>query len=265
MTTAQFPELNNKVVLITGATKGMGRSIAHAFADQRSRVAVTGRDEQAGAEVTEELEKKGAEVLFAHLDVTNRSEAEKVISDVEARLGHIDILVNNAGVSDMYPVVELSDESWDYNMNINAKGVFIVSQIVVRKMIKKRIKGRIINNASIGGKIAAPYLAHYCASKFAVIGFTQGLALEVAQYGINVNAVCPGYTRTNMQMREIEWESGLKGISPDDVKKSYIDNIPLGFIAEPEEIAKVVLFLASGLSDYMIGQAINISGGVCLC
>jgi NAD(P)-dependent dehydrogenase (short-subunit alcohol dehydrogenase family) len=265
MGSARFPELENKVVLVTGATKGMGKSIAYAFAGQGSRVAVTGRDEQAGNEIAVDLQKKGVQALFAHLDVTDRAEAVRVIGAVEKRLGNIEILVNNAGVSDMHAVFDLSDESWDYNMNINAKGVFIVSQIVVRKMIEKGIKGRIINNASIGGKVAAPFLAHYCASKFAVIGFTQGLALEVARYGINVNAVCPGYTRTNMQMREIGWESELKGITLDKVRNSYIENIPLGYIAEPEEIAKVVLFLSSELSEYMTGQAINMSGGACLC
>lgn len=265
MKTARFPELENEVVLITGATKGIGRGIAYTFAEQKSKVAVTGRDERAGIKVIEELRRIGTEALFAHLDVTNRSEAEKVIKEIEEKLGNIDILVNNAGVSDMHLVVDLSDKSWDFNMNINAKGVFIMSQLVVRRMIEKNIQGKIINLSSIGGKVAAPYLAHYCASKFAVIGFTQGLALEVAKYGIKVNAVCPGYTRTNMQNREIQWESDLKGISPEDVKQQYLANIPLGFIAEPEDIAKIVIFMASDLSDYMTGQAINVAGGVCLC
>jgi NAD(P)-dependent dehydrogenase (short-subunit alcohol dehydrogenase family) len=263
--TSHFPELEEKVVLITGATKGIGTGIAKAFAEQKSKVAVTGRDEQTGEKVNEDLKKQGIQSMFAHLDVTNRAEAEKVIKEIEERLGTIDILINNAGVSDMHLVVDLSDESWDYNMNVNAKGVFIMSQLVVRRMIEKNIKGKIINISSIGGKIAAPYLAHYCASKFAVIGFTQGLALEVAQHGIKVNAVCPGYTRTNMQKREIQWESELKGITQDEVKQSYLENIPLGFIAEPEEIARVVLFMASHLSDYMTGQAVNVSGGACLC
>ncbi len=264
MKTVLFPELENKVVLITGSTKGIGRGIAQAFAEQKSKVAVTGRDKQAGIKVAEELRNLGTGAFFAHLDVTNRSEAEKVIKKVEEKLGNIDILVNNAGVSDMHLVVDLSDESWDYNMNVNAKGVFIMCQLVVRRMIEKKIQGKIINISSIGGKIAVPYLAHYCASKFAVIGFTQGLALEVAKHGIKVNALCPGYVHTNMQKREIQWESELKGITPEDVKQQYLANIPLGFIAEPEEIGKVVIFIASDLSVYMTGQAINVSGGVCL-
>lgn len=265
MKITQFPELEGKVVLITGATKGIGKGIAQAFAEQKSIVAVTGIDEKAGAKVSEELRKKGTKALFAHLDVTNRSEAERVIMEVEDKFGNIDILVNNAGVSDMHLVVDLSDESWDYNMNVNAKGVFIMSQLVVRSMIDKNLKGKIINISSMGGKVAVPFLAHYCASKFAVIGFTQSLALEVAKYGIKVNAVCPGYTRTSMQEREIQWESELKGISPEEVKRLYLEDIPLGRIAEPEDMAKVVIFLASNLSDYMTGQAINVTGGSCLC
>lgn len=265
MKIAQFPELEDKVVLITGATKGIGTGIAQSFAVQKSKVVVTGRDVRAGEKLTDELINSGTRVFFAHLDVTNRQEAEEVIDKVEDRFGTIDILVNNAGVSDMYSVVDLSDESWDYNMDINAKGVFIMSQLVVRRMIAKSIKGKIINISSIGGKVSAPYLAHYCASKFAVIGFTQGLALEVAKHGIKVNAVCPGYTRTNMQKREIKWESKLDGISPERVKRSYIENVPLGYIAEPQDIAKVVIFMASDLSDYMTGQAINVCGGACLC
>jgi NAD(P)-dependent dehydrogenase (short-subunit alcohol dehydrogenase family) len=265
MQTAVYPELQGKVVLITGATRGIGRGIAEAFACQGCRVAATGRDEAAGAEVLKALKKGNGEALFSHLDVTDRSEAERVVNHVEDRFGPVDILVNNAGVSDMHLVVDLTDESWDYNMDINAKGVFIMCQIVVRKMIERAMRGRIINIASIGGKVAVPYLAHYCASKFAVIGFTQGLALEVAQHGIKVNAVCPGYTRTSMQEREIKWESELKGIPVEEVKRLYHADIPLGSIAEPEDIAKVVIFMASDFSDYMTGQAINVSGGACLC
>jgi len=265
MNTVHFPELEGKVVLITGATKGIGKGIAQAFAGQECRVAVTGRDERAGAEVIKELTSRGETALFTHLDVTDRSEAQRVVREVEEQLGVINILVNNSGVSVMHLVVGLTDESWDYNMNVNVKGVFIMSQLVVRRMIEKKIRGRIINISSIGGKVAVPYLAHYCASKFAVIGFTQGFALEVAKYGIKVNAVCPGYTRTGMQEREIQWESELKGISKEEIKRLYLEDIPLGLIAEPVDIAKIVLFMASDFSDYMTGQAINVSGGACLC
>ena len=259
-----FPELEGKVALVTGATKGIGKVIAEALAAQKSAVAVTGRDKKAGKEAADGLLKTGAKAIFAPLDVTDRRQAEKAVTEVEEKLGGIDILVNNAGVSDMHRVVDLTDESWDHNMDVNAKGTFIMSQLVVRRMIERKIKGRIINISSAGGKLGAPFLAHYCASKFAVIGFSQGLALEVAEHGIRVNAVCPTYTHTGMQERELRWESELRGITPEQVMGLYVKSVPLGRVAEPEDVAKVVIFLASSLADFLTGQAINVCGGNCM-
>jgi meso-butanediol dehydrogenase/(S,S)-butanediol dehydrogenase/diacetyl reductase len=259
-----FPELEGKVVLVTGATKGIGKEIAKTFAGQKCAVAVTGRDEKAGREVVDELSAQGAKVVYETLDVTDRAQATRAVENVEEKLGAVEILVNNAGVSDMHRVVDLSDESWDHNMDVNAKGTFIVSQLAVRRMIERSIEGRIINVSSAGGKLGAPFLAHYCASKFAVVGFTQSLALEVASRGIRVNAVCPTWTRTSMQEREIVWESGLRGISPREVMELYVKNVPLGRVAEPEDVAKVVLFFASHLADFLTGQAVNVCGGNCM-
>jgi NAD(P)-dependent dehydrogenase (short-subunit alcohol dehydrogenase family) len=264
MIKAVFPELQGKVVLVTGATRGIGKEIARAFAGQRCAVAATGRDVKAGREIAEELAGMGAKAVFEPLDVTDRAQAEKAVAKVQEELGVIEILVNNAGVSDMHRVVDLGDESWDRNMDVNAKGTFIVSQLVVRRMIDRGIKGRIINVSSAGGKLGAPFLAHYCASKFAVVGFTQSLALEVAAHGIRVNAVCPTWTRTSMQEREIVWESRLRGISPNEVMELYVKNVPLGRVAEPEDVAKVVLFFASDLADFLTGQAVNVCGGNCM-
>jgi meso-butanediol dehydrogenase/(S,S)-butanediol dehydrogenase/diacetyl reductase len=259
-----FPELEGKVVLVTGATRGIGKEIAKTFAGQKSAVAVTGRDEKAGREAVEELAGMEGKAVYETLDVTDRAQAEKAVAKVEEKLGVIEILVNNAGVSDMHLVVDLSDESWDHNMDVNAKGTFIMSQLAVRRMIENNIKGKIINISSAGGKLGAPYLAHYCASKFAVVGFTQSLALEVAAHGIRVNAVCPTWTRTSMQEREIRWESRLRGISPEEVMGLYVKNVPLGRVAEPEDVANVVLFFASHLADFLTGQAVNVCGGNCM-
>jgi NAD(P)-dependent dehydrogenase (short-subunit alcohol dehydrogenase family) len=264
MSRVVFPELEGKVVLVTGATRGIGKEIAKTFAGQKCAVAVTGRDEKAGREVAEELAETGAKAVYETLDVTDREQAEKAVAKVEGKLGSIEILVNNAGVSDMNLVVDLSDESWDRNMDVNAKGTFIMSQLAVRRMIENDIKGKIINISSAGGKLGAPFLAHYCASKFAVVGFTQSLALEVAKHGIRVNAVCPTWTRTSMQEREIRWESRLRGISSREVMELYVKNVPLGRVAEPEDVAKVVLFFASSLADFLTGQAVNVCGGNCM-
>jgi meso-butanediol dehydrogenase / (S,S)-butanediol dehydrogenase / diacetyl reductase len=178
--------------------------------------------------------------------------------------GPLDILVNNAGVSTMNSVANLTEKDWDFNMNVNAKGVFLVSRAAVRRFLKHEYgpeKPKIVNVASLAGKYGAPFLAHYCASKFAVVGFSQSLALELAPQGITVNCVCPGFVKTSMQDRELVWESKLRGMTPDQVRADYLAHVPLGRLEEPEDVARVVAFLCSRDSDYMTGQAINVSGG----
>jgi NAD(P)-dependent dehydrogenase (short-subunit alcohol dehydrogenase family) len=167
----------------------------------------------------------------------------------------------------MNRVIDLSEKEWDFNMDVNAKGVFLVSQSVVRRMLKHDYgddKPKIVNTASMAGKYGAPLLAHYCASKFAVVGFTQSLALELAPFGITVNCVCPGYVQTSMQERELVWEAKLRGITTDEVKKDYVAHVPLNRLETPEDVANVVAFLCSRDADYMTGQAINVSGGQAL-
>jgi len=161
-------------------------------------------------------------------------------------------------------VVDLTEADWDFNMDINAKGIFLCCQAEVRYFLRqgrRDITRSIVNTASMAGKKAAPLLAHYSASKFAVIGFTQALALETAADGIRVNAVCPGYVRTSMQEREVVWEADLRGITPEEVRQDYLRAIPLGRLEEPEDVARVVVFLLSDRAAYMTGQAINVTGG----
>jgi NAD(P)-dependent dehydrogenase (short-subunit alcohol dehydrogenase family) len=260
------PGLANKVVLVTGGGRGIGRAIAEAFAEAQSFVVIGDiNKEESDAVVSAINERFGEERATSYrLDVTNYENAKEVVSSILSRFGKIDILVNNAGVSTMAPVIELTERDWDFNMNVNAKGVFIMSQLVVRSMIERNVKGKIVNIASQGGRQGFPFLAHYCASKFAVIGFTQSLALEVAKYGITVNAVCPGFVKTSMQEREIEWEAKLRGVKPREVIESYLKSIPLGRLQEPKDVANVVLFLASSLADYITGASIEANGGSCM-
>ena len=147
-------------------------------------------------------------------------------------------------------------------MDVNAKGIFLANQIVVRHFLASGNKGVIVNTASLAGKVGAPLLAHYSASKFAVLGWTQALARELAPQGIRVNAVCPGFVRTGMQEREIVWEAELRGMTPEAVRAEYVSLTPLGRIEEPEDVADVVKFLASSAARFMTGQGINITGGV---
>ena len=193
--------------------------------------------------------------------MTRRDSVRRMLEEAAREFERINVFCNNAGVSSMKKVVDLSEEEWDFNMDVNAKGVFFCCQEEARLLIRQGF-GKIINTSSVAGKRGAPFLAHYCASKYAVIGFSKALALELAPHGVTVNCVCPGFVRTDMQAREIGWEAKLRGITPDQVTDEYVKMTPLGRLEEPEDVAKVFVFLASPCSDFMTGQAINISGGI---
>lgn len=250
--------LAGKRALVTGAASGIGRAIVRAFAGAGARVAVTDKNGEAAAALARETE--GA--IAASLDVTSAAETARVFDHVFQAFGGLDILAANAGISTMNPVAELSEAEWDANMDVNAKGIFLSNQAALRRWLASVSPGVIVNTASLAGKIGAPFLAHYSASKFAVVGFTQALAREVAKRGIRVNCVCPGFVRTSMQEREIAWEGRLRGLKPEEVRAEYVSLTPLGRIEEPEDVADVVLFLASDLSRFLAGEAINASGGV---
>jgi len=254
--------LLDKIALVTGASKGIGRAIAIAFAKEGANVVVNYfKSEDDANDVVKEINAMGRTAVPVRADVSKIDEVKAMVKRTIDQFGRIDILVNNAGVSTMGLLVDLTEQEWDYNMDVNAKGVFLCCQAVARHMMDRRY-GKIINISSAAGKTGARFLSHYCASKFAVIGLTQSLALELASYGINVNAVCPGYVETDMQSRELVWEAKLRGISSEEVKRDYLGSVPMGRLGKPEDVAKVVVFLASAQSDYMTGQAINVTGGI---
>jgi NAD(P)-dependent dehydrogenase (short-subunit alcohol dehydrogenase family) len=158
-------------------------------------------------------------------------------------------------------VVDLTEAEWDANMAVNAKGVFLTDQAVVRHFLATETRGAIVNTASLAAKVGAPLLAHYSASKFAVAGFTQALAREVAPQGIRVNCVCPGFVDTAMQDREAVWEAQLRGMTPEAVRAEYVSLTPLGRLQVPEDVADVVVFLLSDASRFMTGLAVDVNGG----
>ena len=155
----------------------------------------------------------------------------------------------------------MSDDDWREVLEANLSSVFYTCRAVTRPMMRKRA-GAIVNTASLAGKVGAPLLAHYSASKFAVLGWTQALARELAPNGIRVNAVCPGFVKTGMQAREIEWEARLRGVSAEEVVADYIAQTPLGRLEEPQDVADVVVFLCSDQARFMTGQGVNVTGGV---
>ena len=251
--------LAGRRALVTGAATGIGRAIAEAFAAEGARVAVSDIRLDGARELAERL---GNSTRAYRLDVTDAQETAAVIRAAAEWMGGFDLLAANAGISTMNAVVDLTEEEWDSNMAVNAKGVFLSNREAVRHFLAAGEKGVIVNTASLAGKIGAPLLAHYAASKFAVVGFTQSLAKEVGEHGIRVNAVCPGFVRTSMQDREVVWEGKLRNMTPEAVRDEYVAATPLGRLEEPEDVASIVVFLASDLSGFLTGEAINASGGV---
>ena len=256
--------VEDKITFLTGSGRGIGRAIAEKFAKEGALMILTDIDNNALSETLKIVQKYSPSSISYKLDVTNEKMIQDVVGKVIEKFGRVDILLNNAGVSSMNHFWELTEADWDFNMNVNAKGVFLVTKTIAPYMMKQR-KGKIVTTASMAAKLGAPLLAHYSASKFAVLGFMQAIAKELAPYGINVNSVCPGFVKTSMQDREVVWEARLRGIDdPEKVRKEYIEMTPLKRLCYPEDVAKVVLFLASEDADFLTGQAINVTGGVCV-
>jgi NAD(P)-dependent dehydrogenase (short-subunit alcohol dehydrogenase family) len=253
---APYSDLAGKRAFVTGGAHGIGRAIATALTRQGVKVAIADLDLAAARETAGEI---GA--IAVDIDVRERDSVESAFALALSELGGCEILIANAGVSTMRPALELTDQDWDFNFSVNARGIFLANQIVARHFVAQG-GGCIVNTASLAAKVGAPLLAHYSASKFAVLGWTQALARELAPNGIRVNAVCPGFVKTGMQAREVEWESRLRGLSPEQVVAEYIAQTPLGRLELPEDVADVVVFLCSDQARFMTGQGLNVTGGV---
>lgn len=260
--------LSGKIFVITGAGSGIGRATALALGKTDAFVMVSDLKIELAEKTAAEINKNGGNAAAHALDVTKREEHMALADLVVKQKGKIDGWVNNAGVSSMNRLVDLTEADWDFNMDVNAKGAFFGTQAAARIMQEQTpdpasgLRGKIINVASMAAKRGnAPFLAHYVASKFAVLGFTQAAAGELAEKHITVNSVCPGYVATSMQERELGWEAQLRGVTIEDVKKLYIVDTPLRRLEQAEDVAGVILFLASSAADFITGEAINVNGG----
>jgi meso-butanediol dehydrogenase / (S,S)-butanediol dehydrogenase / diacetyl reductase len=243
-------------VLVTGAASGIGAAISAAFVAAGHAVAVTDIDEEAAQVKAGEL---GA--LAARLDVLDVNSITTAADAAERELGPLDIWISNAGVSTMARFTDITEQDWDFNMDVNAKGVFLCGQEAARRL-RRNGGGAIVNTASMAGKRGdAAFLAHYVASKFAVVGLTQAMATELAADRIRVNCICPGYVKTPMQEREVRWESKLRGITEDAVRGLYVADTPLGRLETAEDVAAAVLFLASPAAGFITGEALAVNGG----
>ena len=249
--------LKHKVVLITGAGGGIGRTIAVRCAQEGARIVVNDINSRLINEVTNDIETRGGDVLGVDADVSNGEEVRRMVQKSLDYFGKIDILVNNAGIITFANIFNLTEEEWDSVFAVNARGVFLCSKAVIPHMAERK-KGKIISISSIAGKTGGPYAAHYAASKFAVIGFTQVLARELAPYKIHVNAVCPGFIETKMLELFEEKQAHYLGLKKEDIKRDYIERSGWDRMGTPKDVANLVVFLASAEADYITGQAINV-------
>ena len=255
-------KLNNRIALITGGGRGIGRAIALAFAHEGANVAIAARTleqvEQVAREIAGQFHRDALPIVC---DVSDVASVEKAFATVTENFGRgCDILVNNAGVAEGSPFVKTDDELWQRHLAINLTGTFFCTRAAVPQMIE-RGWGRIINIASIAGKTGAPYIAAYSASKHGVVGLTRSVAIELAIKGITVNAICPGYVNTEMTTRGIERITARTGLSADEAVEALRKMSPQNRIIEPEEVTALAVLLASEDGQAINGQAINVDGG----
>lgn len=245
-------ETAERVAVITGGSKGIGRAVALKFAREKARLVLVHYDaDDVAVEETAGLAAElGAEAEGRRVDVSSRDDVELLFKDVMDRHGRVDVLVNNAGITRDTLLMRMSEEDWDAVLAVNLKSVFNCTRAVVQPMMKQR-RGRIVSISSVVGQIGNAGQANYAASKAGILGFTKSVAREVAPRGITVNAVAPGFVATEMT-------DGL----PQKVKDAFMQQIPLGRIGEPGDVAEAVYWLCSDAASYVTGQTIHVNGGM---
>jgi len=249
-----YEDLKGKVVIITGARRGMGKADALAFAKNGAKVVVADISQEECQLVVDEIKKSGGEGLAVKCDVTDEKEVEEMVKKTIEKFGKVDILVNNAGICQFKPFLELTEEEWQRTLDINLKGYFLCAKATAKEMVKQK-SGAIVNIASIVmGQIGKGMagLAHYSASKGGIAALTKTLALELAPYNIRVNAIAPGAIDTPM---------AASAKADPKVLEQTLAMIPLHRMGKPEEIANTVLFLSSEASSYITGSIIVVDGG----
>lgn len=243
--------LKNKVAIVTGAGSGIGRAIAKEFVNEGAKVIVADYNEETAKETVELIKNRRGGAVVSKTDVSQPDQIQAMVKLAVDTFGGLDILVNNAGVALMADLANTTDEIWQKTIDVDLKGVFLGTKIAVPE-IEKRGKGKIINMASIAGKIGFPGITAYCAAKGGVVNMTREIALDLASKKINVNAIAPGVIKTNMTADILKDEKMAQGM---------LAQTPLGRFGEPEDIAHLAVYLASDESDFMTGQTISIDGG----
>ena len=243
--------LTGKVALVTGASRGIGQAAAIELAKAGADIIVNFIGNEAVAQETvEAIEALGRKAIKIKANVGDADDVQAMVDKAHATFGHIDILVNNAGITRDGLLIRMKDSDWDEVLNINLKGVYLVTKAVAKLMVKQRA-GRIINMTSVSGVTGNVGQANYAAAKAGVIGFTKTCAKELAARGITVNAIAPGFI-----------ETAMTDVLPEKIKEGIAATVPLGRMGQPEEIAGVVTFLASDFARYITGQVLNVDGGM---
>lgn len=243
--------LKDKIAIVTGAGSGIGRAIAIEFAKEGAKVVASDINEDTAQETVKLITEKDGEAIAIKTDVSNKEDIDAMVKKAINEFGGLDILVNNAGVALMADLANTTDEIWQKTIDVDLKGVFLGIRAAAPEM-EKRGKGKIINTASIAGKIGFPGITAYCAAKGGVVNLTRETALDLATKKINVNAIAPGVIKTNMTVDILKDPKQAEGM---------LAQTPLGRFGEPEDIAHLAVYLASDESDFMTGQTIAIDGG----
>jgi 3-oxoacyl-[acyl-carrier protein] reductase len=244
--------LADKVALVTGAGRGIGKAIAATMAKAGADVLVNDLKAEDCKQTATSIQESGRRAAIVEGDISSENSVRGIVEKGVANFGKIDILVNNAGVVGRKPVFDTEETDWDRLIDVNLKGTFLCSKHVARSMKEQGVKGRIVNISSIMGEVALPPRPAYCASKGGIIALTRDLAAELAQYGINVNSVAPGWVETDLT---------ASYFAQKEVHDYLIERIPLRRFCQPEEIANVVCFVSSEYGRYITGQVIFVDGG----
>ncbi|HYB02522.1 MAG TPA: SDR family NAD(P)-dependent oxidoreductase [Ktedonobacteraceae bacterium] len=252
--------LSGKRAVVTGAGRGIGRSIALALAQAGADVAVTARTSSEIEQLVAELQAFGARGLAIPCDVTDSEQVKSMATTFIESLGGIDILVNNAGNAGSHKFSNHPDELWHRMLSINLTSVYYVTKAFVPSLIEQRY-GRIINIASIASRVGGSYIAAYAAAKHGVLGLTRALAVELMPYNITVNAICPGYVNTPMTDGNVTNIASRTGMSESQAREALQNTSPQKRLIEPDEVASIAIFLAQDMNRGITGQAINIDGG----
>lgn len=242
--------LSDKVAIVTGASRGIGRSIALALAGQGAKVVASARNAEALANLAAEIKAQGGEALAVVGDVALEADANNLIEQAVAAFGQVDILVNNAGITRDGLLLRMKSDDWDAVLDTNLKGAFLCTRAAAKVMSKQR-SGRIINISSVVGEMGNAGQANYCASKAGLLGLTKSVARELARRNVTVNAITPGFIVTDMT-----------DSMTDKAREAMTEQIPLGRLGEALDVANAVLFLASDQSSYITGQVLGINGGM---